>query len=77
MVDRLYPAELQLNKTDYSDAEAPFLDLNLSISNGTVSIKMYDKRDDFDFDKTAPNTVTLFRPVNCCRIEHDFLPLAL
>ena len=28
----------------------PFLDLNLSISNGTVSTKFYDKRDDFDFD---------------------------
>ena len=28
----------------------PFLDLNLSISNGTVSTKNYDKRDDFDFD---------------------------
>ena len=32
------------------DTEAPFLDLNLCISNGTVSIKIYDKRDDFDFD---------------------------
>ena len=28
----------------------PFLDLNLCISNGTVSTKIYDKRDDFDFD---------------------------
>ena len=26
------------------------MDLNLCISNGTVSTKMYDKRDDFDFD---------------------------
>ena len=26
------------------------MDLNLSISNGTVSTKIYDKRDDFDFD---------------------------
>ena len=25
------------------------MDLNLSISNGTVSTKIYDKRDDFDF----------------------------
>ena len=33
-----------------SDTEAPFLDLHLSISNGFVSSKMYDKRDDFDFD---------------------------
>ena len=28
----------------------PFLDLHLSISNGFVSSKMYDKRDDFNFD---------------------------
>ena len=27
-----------------------FLDLNLSISNDTVSTKNYDKRDDFYFD---------------------------
>ena len=26
------------------------MDLHLSISNGFVSSKMYDKRDDFDFD---------------------------
>ena len=28
----------------------PFLDLHLSIANGFVSSKIYDKRDDFDFD---------------------------
>ena len=50
MVDRIYPTELQLNRANSSDTEAPFLDLNLCISNGTVSIKIYDKRDDFDFD---------------------------
>ena len=27
-----------------------FLDLNLSITNGTVSSKIYDKRDDFNFE---------------------------
>ena len=42
--------ELQLNKTNTSDTEAPFLDLHLSISNGFVSSKIYDKRDDFGFD---------------------------
>ena len=31
-----------------SDAEAPFLDLHLSISDGFVKTKMYDKRDHFD-----------------------------
>ena len=50
MVDRIYPTELQLNTANSSDTEAPFLVLNLCISNGTVSTKIYDKRDDFDFD---------------------------
>ena len=50
MVNQIYPSELQLNKANISDTEAPFLDLHLSISNGFVSSKIYDKRDDFDFD---------------------------
>ena len=50
MVNRIYPAELQLNKANSSDTEAPFLDLNLSVSNSTVFTKISDKRDDFDFD---------------------------
>ena len=50
MVNRIYPPELQLNKANTSDTEAPYLDLHLSISNGFVSFKIYDKRDDFDFD---------------------------
>ena len=50
MVHRIYPAELQLNKTNASDTEAAFLDLNLSIHNDIVSTKTYDKRDDFNFD---------------------------
>ena len=40
MVDRINPAELQLNKAMFSDTEAPFWDFNLSISNGTVSTKI-------------------------------------
>ena len=48
IVDRIYSAELQLNKATSSDTEAPFLDLNLSVYNGTVSTKIYDKRDHFD-----------------------------
>ena len=50
MVNRIYQPELQLNKANTSDTEAPFLDLHLSISNGFVSSKIYDKRDEFDFD---------------------------
>ena len=33
-----------------SDTDASFLDLYLSISDGFVKIKIYDKRDNFDFD---------------------------
>ena len=50
MGDRIYPTELQLNRANSSDTEAPFMDLNLCISNGIVSTKIYDKRDDFDLD---------------------------
>ena len=50
MVNRIYPSELQLNKANVSDAEASFLDLHLSISDGFVKTQIYDKRDDFDFD---------------------------
>ena len=39
-----------VNRASSFDTEAPFLDLNLCISNGTVSTKIYDKGDDFDFD---------------------------
>ena len=50
-VDTIFPKEHQLNKIDISDTEAPFLDLNLSILNDNIiSSKIYDKRDDFDFD---------------------------
>ena len=50
MVARIYPTELQLNRANSSDTEKLFLNLNLRTSNGTVSTKIYDKRDDFDFD---------------------------
>ena len=44
MVGQIYPTELPLNKTNSSDTEAPVLDLNLSIRNGIVSSKTFDKR---------------------------------
>ena len=37
MVGQIYPTELQLNKANSFDTEAPFLDLNLSVTNGIVS----------------------------------------
>ena len=47
---KIYPSELQLNKTNTSDTEAAFLDLHLSISNDIVSTKNNDERDNFDFE---------------------------
>ena len=44
-VSQIYPTELQLNK-----ANPPVLNLELSITNGIVSTKTYDKRDDFNFE---------------------------
>ena len=50
MVGQIYPTEFQLNKANSSETEAPFLDLNLSITNGIISSKFYDKRDNFNFE---------------------------
>ena len=47
MFSQIYTSELQLNK---ANTEAACLDLHLSISNDIVSTKIYDKRDDFDFE---------------------------
>ena len=44
MVGQIFPTELQLNKANSSDSEAPFLDLNLSITNGIVSQKFMINR---------------------------------
>ena len=41
-MDQIYPTELQINRATF------FLDLNLCISNGRESTKIYNKRDDFD-----------------------------
>ena len=43
MVGQIYSTELQLNKANSSYTEAPFLGLNMSITNGIVSSKIYDK----------------------------------
>ena len=40
MVDHIYPTELQLNRAKSSDTETPFLNLNLCISNGTISTEI-------------------------------------
>ena len=50
LISQIYPPELQLNKANSSETDAAFLDLHLSIVDGFVSCKIYDKRDDFDFE---------------------------
>ena len=50
MVSQICPSELQLNKANTSDTKATFFDLHLSISNDTVSTKIFDKRDEFEFE---------------------------
>ena len=50
MVGQIYPTELQFKKANSSDTEAPFFDLDLSITNRIVSTKIYDKWDDFNFE---------------------------
>ena len=40
MVGQIYPTELQLNKDNSADTEAPFVDLDLSITNGIVLSKV-------------------------------------
>ena len=45
MGNQIYSSELQLNKNT-----ASFLDLHLSISDDFVTAKIYDERDDSDFD---------------------------
>ena len=48
IVNRIHTPEVQLNKANITETETFFLDLHLSIANGFVSSKIYDKRDDFD-----------------------------
>ena len=45
-----FTPEIQLNKANSSDIKAAFLDIHLSIVDGFVSSKIYDKRNDFDFE---------------------------
>ena len=87
MVGQIYPTELQLNKANSSDTEAPFSDLYLSITIGIVSSKIYDKRDDFNFkivnfpflDKDVPRSPSygvyisqLIRFARVCSNDDDF-----
>ena len=47
--DGIYPKELTLTKSNKSKVHTPFLDLDITIENGNLITKIYDKRDDFSF----------------------------
>lgn len=46
----IYPQCLTLNKTNTSDDEVVFLDLNIHIINNNLFTSLYDKKNDFKFD---------------------------
>ena len=50
-IDDIYPAELEIKDTTDADHRASYLDLDLSYDrNKRLQVKLYDKRDDFDFN---------------------------
>ena len=81
MVNQIYPPEQQLNKANTT----LFSDKYLSIANGFVSSRIYDKRDDFDIvnflflDGDVPRRASngeyisqLIRFARGCNHEADF-----
>ena len=50
MVSQIYPTGLQLNKANTFDTEAHLFGLDLSIINVIVPSKVYDERDEFNFE---------------------------
>ena len=48
LISQIYPSELQLNEANSSETEAPFFGIDLSILDGFISCKIYNKRDDFE-----------------------------
>ena len=46
----IYPPELELKETTEGKTTASYLDLSITISNGMLQFKLYDKRDDFNFN---------------------------
>ena len=47
--NEIYPKELILNKANNSGDCCPFLDLHITLSQGNLNTRVYDKRDDFSF----------------------------
>ena len=49
-ISNIYSPELTLKKTTESDAEVSCLDISIGICDGKYTTKVYDKRDNFNFD---------------------------
>ena len=49
-IQNIYPAELELKKENDDDKRATFLDLDIEIRYSKFKTKLYDKRDNFDFN---------------------------
>ena len=80
----IYPNELVLSCTDNLGLQANYLDLNLSMENQFFNSKLYDKRDDFDFEvinfpcmkysnipSKPSNGIYLSQLIRVCRICTD------
>ena len=83
-ISDIYPKELILKKTNTSLKKSPFLDLDITITNNQFITKVYDKREDFNFDivnfphldSNIPNTpaygVFISQLIRYSRICSDF-----
>ena len=49
-ISQIYPGDLELKETTESDMECSFLDVMMYNDNGEIKFKLYDKRDDFQFN---------------------------
>ncbi len=43
--NEIYPPELTLNKVNSNNQHCPFLNLDITVCNGKLNTKMFDKRD--------------------------------
>ena len=86
--DDIYPEELELKKENVGLKNASFMDLSVNIKNKQFSLKLYDKRDDFNFDivrmpflsNNMPSRIfyssfasELLRYARCTTEKEDFL----
>ena len=50
LISQIYNSEFQSNKANSSETKFPCLNLHLSISDGFISCKIYDKCNDFHYE---------------------------